>query len=129
MSKITREQLDIQDAFEAGDLKPFFDEYVLANKKPPKRMIERLQWVMTERSLTPVLKQKRSGPAKKSDIPLSLKIEFFERKAELQKNTSATEAKHQAAKEFGINTRKADKWLADAQYIHNRLLQDGKEFS
>ena len=126
MSKITHEQLDIQDAFERGDLEPFFDEYILANKKPPKRMIERLHRVMTDKSLTPVLKQKRRGPAKKSKPPLSLKIAFFERKLELQNTMTATEAMHLAAKEFGINNRKADKWLAEAQYIHNRLLQDGK---
>ena len=38
MAKLTHEQLDIQDAFEDGDLMPFFEEYILKDKKPPKKL-------------------------------------------------------------------------------------------
>ena len=42
---------------------------------------------------------------------------------------SALEAKEAAAKKFGVNSRKADDWNADARDFLDRLAKDGKNFA
>ena len=57
MSKLTTEQLDIQDAFEDGDLEPLFEEYILKNRPLPQNMALQLSYIIKERGLKPVLAQ------------------------------------------------------------------------
>ena len=55
MSKLTHEQLNIQDAFEDGDLMPLFEEYILKDKKPPKSAcwtLSRLERLSSPPSIT-----------------------------------------------------------------------------
>jgi hypothetical protein len=129
MSKLTHEQLDIQDAFEHGDLMPFFEEYILKNKNPPKDLALRLSHLMKERGQRPILVQARRGPSKKAVASLAQKVEFFEYQQTLRNEMSALEAKESAAKLFGINARKADQWNADARDFYRRLNRDGKKAS
>lgn len=129
MSKLTHEQLNIQDAFEDGDLMPFFEEYILKDKKPPKSLSLRLAYVMKERGQRPILAQARRGPSKKAAASLAKKVKFFEYQQALRNEMSALEAKEVAAKEYGINARKADLWNADARDFYKRLSRDGKKAS
>ena len=126
MSKLTHEQLDIQDAFEHGDLMPFFEEYILKNKNPPKNLASRLSHIMKERGQRPILVQARRGPSKKAAASLAQKVEFFEYQQTLRNEMSALEAKEAAATPFGINTRKADEWNSAARDFLERLKQDGR---
>ena len=128
MAKLTHEQLNIQDAFEDGDLMPFFEEYILKDKKPPKSLTLRLGYLMKERSQRPILIQSRRGPSKKAAASLAKKVEFFEYQQTLRNEMSALEAKEAAAKEYGINTRKADDWNSAARHFLKRLQQDGRNF-
>lgn len=129
MSKLTHEQLNIQDAFENGDLGPLFEEYILKNQPLPKNMALRLSYIIEERGLKPVLVQARRGPRKKQGASLARKIKFFEYQKSLRPKMSALEAKEAAAKKFGVNSRKADDWNADARDFLNRLAKDGKNFA
>jgi hypothetical protein len=128
VSKLTHEQLNIQDAFEDGDLLPFFEEYILKDKKPPKSLALRLAYIMKERGQRPILVQSRRGPSKKAAASLAKKVEFFEYQQTLRNEMSALEAKEAAAKEYGINARKADDWNSAARDFLKRLKQDGKNF-
>ena len=129
MSKLTTEQLDIQDAFEDGDLEPLFEEYILKNQPLPQNMALRLSYIIKERGLKPVLVQARRGPRKKQGASLARKIEFLEYQKSLRSEMSALEAKEAAAKKFGVNSRKADEWNADARYFLKRLSKDGKNLA
>lgn len=129
MSKLTHEQLNIQDAFEDGDLSPFFEEYILKHKKPPKSLALRLAYIMKERGQRPILVQSRRGPNKKAAATLAKKVKFFEYQQTLRNEMSALEAKEAAAKEYGINVRKADQWNADVRDFYRRLSRDGKKAS
>lgn len=129
MSKLTTEQLDIQDAFEDGDLEPLFEEYILKNQPLPQNMALRLSYIIKERGLKPVLVQARRGPRKKQGVSLARKIEFLEYQKSLRSEMSALEAKEAAAKKFGVNSRKADEWNADARYFLKRLSKDGKNLA
>lgn len=115
MSKLTHEQLNIQDAFEGGDLEPLFEEYILKNQPLPQNMALRLSYIIKERGLKPVLVQARRGPRKKQGVSLARKIEFLEYQKSLRSEMSALEAKEAAAKKFGVNSRKADEWNASRQ--------------
>ena len=128
MSKLTHEQLNIQDAFEDGDLMPLFEEYILKEKKPPKSLTLRLAYIMKERGQRPILTQSRRGPSKKAAATLAKKVKFFEYQQSLRNEMSALEAKEAAAKEYGINVRKADDWNSAARDFLKRLKQDGRNF-
>lgn len=125
MSKLTHEQLNIQDAFEDGDLMPLFKEYILENKPLPQNLALRLSFIIKERGLRPVLVQARRGPRKRQGASLSRKLEFFEYQQSLRNEMNALEAKETAAKAYGINARKADRWNADARDLLNRLQASG----
>ena len=66
MPRLTHEQLNIQDAFEDGDLMPLFEEYIFKNQPLPQNMALRLSHIIRERGLKAVLVQARRGPSKKS---------------------------------------------------------------
>jgi fructose-1,6-bisphosphatase len=70
----------------------------------------------------------RRRPSKKAAASLAKKVEFFEYQQTLRNEMSALEAKEAAAKEYGINTRKADDWNSAARDFLKRLKQDGKNF-
>lgn len=129
MSKLTHEQLNIQDAFEDGDLLPLFEEYILKNQPLPQNMALRLSHIIKERGLKPVLVQARRGPRKKQDVSLAQKIEFLEYQQSLRAEMNALEAKEAAAKKYCINARKADSWNADARDFLKRLSIDEKIFA
>ena len=128
MSKLTHEQLNIQDAFEDGDLMPLFEEYILKDKKPPKRLTLRLAHIMKERGQKAKLVQSRRGPSKKAAALLTEKLEFFKYQQTLRNEMSALEAKDAAAKKYAINARKADDWNSAARDFFKRLKQGGRNF-
>ena len=122
----THEELNIIDAFEGGDLWPFFQAYILVNKKPPKDMISRMQFLIDKHSLRPAFYQDRRGRRKKPDAAIVDQINVLDRVNELRNEMSATDAQATVAKEFGISETEAKKRLSLARYIYRRLEEDGK---
>ena len=126
MNDVTEKDLEIKKSLERGELLLFFQEYVLENKLPPKWMTEHFTYLIEECDFAPVLMQTRRGPRKKaSNIRIDLAMKFTDRREALRKTMSATAAMSEAAKEFGINLREADRWLAEINYIKKRLSADG----
>lgn len=127
MSKITHEELDIVDAAEENkDLAPFFEEYIFKRKRPPVWMVERLQFIMSDRSLSPRLVQNRRGPAKKQETSLWKKLNFYRFRESLRNEMSAADAHAEAAKRFAVDESTAHEWFADVNYFLMRLASDGK---